>query len=59
MKVITYFCDICKKRIRNNQKVWFGGNHEYHFWCKYRQEQPLDQQVMARHGLPKNLSEYK
>lgn len=34
MKVILYYCEICKKRIRKNQKVYFGFENQYHFKCK-------------------------
>lgn len=59
MIVRTYYCDICKKRIRNNQKVWFEGEHHYHFWCKYKEEDPLPHEIMDKHRFPKSLSEFK
>ena len=59
MIIQIIYCDICKKRIRSNQKVWFEDTHQYHFWCKYKESDPMPQEVMRRHGLPKALGEYQ
>ena len=42
-----YYCDLCKKRIRSNQKVWFEFDKHYHFNCKH-DEQFKDASTLKR-----------
>lgn len=58
MIVKTYYCDLCKKRVRKNQKVWFQGDgSEYHFNCKYKAEtDPIEAAIQLR--LSMKLQEF-
>lgn len=52
-----YYCDICKKRIRKNQKVWFeGSGSEFHFNCKYKEMKAIDRAVNRR--LARKLADF-
>ena len=37
MIVKIYYCDICKKRIEENQRIYFEKKLHYHSDCKFKE----------------------